>query len=350
MKRTLSVIAVVPVVLSVFWLARAHESPEWQQPASDIVFDHALHVDDAGLECTACHGEALTSTDAADRLFPTMDICADCHDIDDDEMCGQCHRNPDEPEASPHPARSILFSHRQHVEQDVECAVCHGTIAQSTETGAGHLPRMSRCFECHDGIRAADRCDACHGEQVTLDDIHPVNWRHSHAERAALEPEWCAGCHRDRRQCVDCHRGDNLTGYIHDLNYVFTHGLDAASKAYDCASCHDRRTFCNACHEGQNRIPLLHSTLGWLTEHGEAARRDVENCASCHDASDPTCARGGCHGDFDGVRGTDNPIHPANLRFFDTEGIWHESPGYYCYQCHVNTGQEGTGFCGYCHD
>ena len=312
----------------------------------DVIFSHALHTD---LECTDCHTDIDKSTLAEDRNLPTMDVCGDCHDIESEEECRQCHRNPDEPEASPHPDRSILFSHQNHLGRRPDCAVCHGSIATSPSPQPEHMPDMARCLSCHEGVKAGNACGLCHSDHISLADIHPAEWRHQHGDQAPFKTDWCLQCHQGASSCIDCHRGDNLTGSIHDLNYRFTHGLDAKNKRTDCSRCHDGQTFCNDCHERENLFPLLHSTIAWLTDHGRAARRDVENCASCHDTDDPTCARGGCHQDADGIRGTDPRFHAANNTLFSHKGPWHSDDGYYCYQCHTNPHQSGQGFCGYCH-
>ena len=208
---------------------------------------------------------------------------------------------------------------------------------------------MPVCMRCHDGVRAESGCALCHQSRQTLADIHPSVWKHQHAEQAVLDPDWCAACHQQEKFCIDCHRGDNLTGDIHDLNYRFTHGLDAQGKESDCSRCHDRRAFCNECHDSENRMPLAHSTISWLAEHGAAARRDIENCASCHEADDPTCARSGCHRDSDGLRGTDPRFHSSDPGRFDSHGPWHGDDDYFCFTCHTSTHQPGAGFCGYCH-
>lgn len=313
---------------------------------SDIIFSHDNHSD---LDCGDCHAEIEQSTSAQDRNLPSMDVCADCHDVDDDSGCGTCHLNADDPQPSPHPLREVVFGHAAHVARGTDCAVCHGAIATSTAASPEHMPTMRQCFTCHADAKVGDECALCHAERLTLADIHPLNWRHQHGAKAALDRSWCTQCHREESYCLDCHRGDNLTGDIHDLNYLYTHGLDAKIKRFDCAHCHDNQTFCNTCHERENRIPQLHSSISWLTNHGMAARRDPENCAACHDSADPTCARGGCHNDFDGVRGTNPRFHAASMPLFRTTGPWHRDDGHYCFTCHANTHQAGLGFCGYCH-
>ena len=339
-------ISVLALLIAGTILASRFPGPGLFVAERDIIFSHALHTD---LDCSDCHTDIETSALVEDRNLPTMDVCEGCHDIEDEENCGQCHRNPDEPGTSPHPDRTILFSHQSHLGRETDCAVCHGSIATSEGPQPKHMPDMAGCFSCHDGDKAGDACGSCHGDHITLADIHPAEWRHQHGDRAPFQTDWCLQCHQGASSCVDCHRGDNLTGGIHDLNYRFSHGLDAKSKRTDCSRCHDGQTFCNSCHERENLFPLLHSTIAWLTDHGRAARRDVENCASCHDSDDPTCARSGCHQDLDGIRGTDPRFHAPGNTLFSHKGPWHSDDGYYCYQCHNNPHQSGLDFCGYCH-
>lgn len=305
---------------------------------NDIIFDHQLHTD---IECTDCHGLVSESIVSADKLFPEMDFCGDCHDIEDTDNCSTCHRNSDDPGALLNPSRTILFSHKKHYELKIDCSSCHVLSASDP------IPGKPKCMSCHDNQTAKSDCSICHGTKQTLLDIHPLNWRDQHGNRAAADDKFCYSCHKNESFCIDCHRGDNINGTIHDLNYRYTHGLDAGGRETDCNSCHDNQSFCNDCHLRENRMPLEHSTLGWINEHGNSARNNVENCASCHDSTDPNCARAGCHSDYDGLRGTNPPIHS---RINGGEhASWHNDDGSVCFQCHINTRTAGTGFCGYCH-
>ena len=317
-----------------------------EDPASKstLIFSHPLHKIEQEIECTVCHNNIAASTRAEERNLPPMETCGDCHDTEDDKLCGQCHRDPENPLAVELAAPTVTFNHERHSSAKIACATCHG--AQSVEPT---IPQKPVCMRCHDGVRAESGCALCHQSRQTLADIHPSGWKHQHAEQAVLDPDWCAACHQREKFCIDCHRGDNLTGNIHDLNFQFTHGLDAQGKESDCSRCHDRRAFCNDCHENQNRRPLAHSTITWRAEHGLAARKDIENCASCHEADDPTCARSGCHRDSDGIRGTDPRYHATDLGRFEIAGPWHDDDGYFCFTCHTSTHQPGVGFCGYCH-
>ncbi len=344
--RAIPFIVLVAILTYGTIIADQFPGVELHVPGSDIIFAHSNHTD---LDCVECHAGIEKSALSGDRNLPPMDKCGECHDIETEEDCGTCHRNPENPTTSPHVERTIIFSHENHLSRQAECPTCHGNIGSSIELSPEHMPSMSRCFSCHNGSTAGDDCRICHGEHLTLADIHPEDWRHRHGDKAALSQEWCTQCHRQKESCVECHRGDNLTGKIHDLNYIYTHGLDAKSKRLDCSRCHDNQSFCYACHERENRIPLLHSSVAWLSDHGRAARRDPESCASCHDTGDPTCARSGCHRDSDGLRGTDPRYHSPDNNLFSSKGPWHRDDGYYCFYCHTDTHQAGMGFCGYCH-
>ena len=335
------------VVLAIYaWVAWGYQPARLEIPPSDIIFSHSLHAD---FECGNCHTDIETSSSAQDKNLPTMDACGMCHDVEDFEACGSCHRNAEEPGGSPNPDRPILFNHSKHVAKGITCFSCHGDMSTEEVTPQSIMPSMALCLDCHDGAKADDRCALCHEQRITLADIHPSGWQRSHGDRATTDREWCIACHKWQTFCIECHRGDNLDGNVHDLNYVYNHGLDAKSKEKDCTSCHDNRSFCNSCHQQENKMPLLHSALDWRIQHGKSARNDPENCASCHDSSDPTCARGGCHADLDGLRGTDTRLHAKELGRFEAEGPWHDDKGYFCYQCHLDSDIAGSGFCGYCH-
>lgn len=319
-------------------------------PTGDIICNHEFHVTEMEVECESCHPDITSSTKASDKNLPTMENCGDCHDVEDDENCGMCHRDTDEPLELANPPRPINFNHKVHLDNKVNCTLCHGAVAATEKLTEKNMPKMAVCMNCHDGNRASSECALCHGTRLTLKDLHPGDWRHQHGEIATFKRDYCVSCHKKESYCVDCHSGDNLTRMTHDLNYRYTHGLDARAKENRCLTCHDARSFCNDCHLRERRMPLEHSTANWRDRHGLAAISDVENCSICHDTPDPTCARSGCHTDRDGVRGTDPAIHKADIGRFDMHGGWHDNDNYFCYQCHTPTNEPGTGFCGYCHD
>ena len=334
---------------ALLWATVPALSDDTEEPVDSIMFSHPLHVEDVEIACEDCHTGIADSDRSTDHNIPEMDICESCHDIEDDENCGMCHSLPEEPSGGIATPREISFNHRRHLANGLECLFCHGSPGDESRPYTS-MPSKPLCMNCHNGETVSWDCSLCHDKGISLLDIHPVDWRAQHDDQATRDSDWCSTCHAGENFCQDCHRGDNLTGTTHGLNYRYTHGLDAIAKETDCVACHDSRTFCNECHIRELRLPWQHSTSSWLLDHGDAARRDVENCASCHDERDPTCARAGCHVDTDGIRGTNPPIHSTSLSRLDRKGPWHNDGSYFCYQCHRNTSQAGTGFCGYCHD
>ena len=346
--RKITYLLMAAVLLFALSYAIAGEKTAPDVPLSDVIFSHAFHVSEAEATCDVCHSEIEGSSRGADDNLPDMGTCGDCHDVEDDETCDMCHHNPEEPSGYVE-ADKVEFNHQFHLGRDMACLSCHDGVDLSEAVDETFMPGKPLCMDCHDGSTADNACNLCHGESPTLGDIHPDGWRHQHGESAVTDRQWCTACHRRETSCLQCHRGDNLQGNIHDLNYQFTHGLEASGKQADCRQCHETTSFCSDCHEEKIRMPLNHSLLSWQRDHGEAARRDVENCAACHEGGRGTCGRGGCHSDYDGVRGSDPRIHAADAALFEGRGGWHSDPGYYCYQCHTSSNQAGIGFCGYCH-
>lgn len=335
-------------LLSLIFLVALQAQKKINLSESDIIFSHQFHAVDQEFECATCHIDIESSTKAGDDNLPTMDECGACHDVEDDETCGMCHKNSEEPGAAVHVEHDFNFNHSKHLEQGIKCAHCHGTVIDSEQPVDDAFPCMAVCIDCHTQQASTD-CYVCHDNKITLESIHPADWRHKHGQQAKNDELFCQSCHQTPEFCIQCHMGDNLLGNIHDLNFQFTHGLEAQSKKADCTVCHSQQAFCTTCHESGNRMPLAHSTSSWIARHGKAAQNDPENCAVCHDTADPTCASGGCHNDFDGVRGTNPKIHRDDAFIFDSHGDWHDNDNAFCYQCHTKSAGTGFGFCTYCH-
>jgi len=265
---------------------------------SGIEFDHVLHAEDAGMDCESCHEAAWTSSAGTDLLLPEKDTCADCHDVDDDENCGLCHIDVDDPwgyaEVEP---KVDLFSHVAHVEAGQECSACHGEVDALVAA-----PAKSECRSCH--VTAADYqdCSVCHSEGAEfVPSSHGAGWHLWHGVEAGHDQQDCSNCHA-QVDCQDCHAGDNVAPRTHELNYAFEHSLDARASSIECSTCHMDAGFCADCHRVNNVLPRNHSRGDWLLPggnggaHGTEALLEIEGCISCHDqgSSDPLCAE--CHG------------------------------------------------------
>lgn len=357
-----------------------------------LIFSHQFHIENE-IECDACHASSAEATELKAGLLPTMDACADCHDVEDEEECSTCHYE-DIQETYLEKSFTLFFDHKYHVEnKELECAYCHSGLdkvdyAFESKTS---VPSMAVCSNCHNNTsEASNNCESCHKSTAELlpDDHKVVDFRNNH-QFAGIDDQDCAVCH-DNNFCETCHtatvmitepntNSDFYTPYsphklknnvkqqqitlVHDLNYRFTHGIEARGKSQQCQTCHQPETFCVECHSSTGGdyamggiVPFSHTVSNFTTlgvgsgggEHAILAKRDMESCIACHDieGNDPSCIM--CHVDYDGVKGTNPKTHEMNF-MHDSNGDWHDDDGSVCYNCHTRSVTAGVGFCNYCH-
>ncbi len=275
--------------------------------AGGLIFSHKTHVVTNGMACEDCHALALNSLSGRDDLFPDMDACGECHDVEAEEECEICHRQPDDVVLI---ARvddySRLFSHRGHLAAGLECPACHPTVSRKDRVTAYDLPDMGGCMGCHQRRNVETDCRSCHSPEESLRPLsHGPDFEHRHADLARLQNRSltagkdCGLCHRVS-ECQRCHEGDNLDRLTHPLNYAFTHALEAQGRQKDCTGCHADRLFCVECHRDQNVLPHNH-TAGWTNRipndggrHRWEAQRDLDACMACHESNAEEICRP-CH-------------------------------------------------------
>jgi len=362
---------------------------------SDLInFSHQFHADFA--DCTDCHSAVEESTSLNDRLLPTHDDCASCHEVDDENECATCHKNEIYEPLIQNKSK-LLFNHKDHIKRDLECTDCHKdfTAIDYSVEAEQKVPPMEFCVSCHNPENIAPNyCENCHISTANLKPQNHItdNFIRDHKYLANSIDANCMMCH-DNSTCQECHvatttitekntpddfyepympsqgidgNKQQTIGRVHELNYRFYHGIDAKSKAKDCQTCHQFESFCANCHNSDEAdfsiggvAPLSHLDPNFKTigvgsgggEHAILASRDIERCAACHDVQggDPVCIT--CHLDSDGIKGTNPKTHPAGF-MSDTHGDWHDSMGSICFNCHTNASPStpsGVGFCGYCH-
>lgn len=278
--------------------------PENNDP--ELIFSHRLHVVDEELECSDCHENAEVSEIGTDDLLPTKELCSDCHEVDDEDECAMCHSNLGSPQPLPKVVDySPVFSHKKHIDSELACESCHAGIAEAEVSGAGMLPRMVQCLDCHDQHAVASvECTTCHGPEANLvPDNHSADFIHAHSDLARTSMPTngdmtCETCH-DTNFCQDCHEGDNLDNFTHPQNFDFTHALDAQANERLCISCHAERQFCVDCHNSNQVLPGSH-VPGFVNAvdgglHAFEATNDIESCMSCHNSNAEEICQP-CHG------------------------------------------------------
>jgi hypothetical protein len=267
-----------------------------------VRFSHRLHKEDAELDCAYCHKNVEKSGSGTDDLMPRKDSCSECHDVEDENTCGQCHLTKEAKGPAKILSYNPLFPHSKHSGEGFDCELCHRGISLSKKESETYLPKMKLCMDCHREKGISDGCATCHrADENLIPSDHRRGYTHLHGRKAAMDSERCTLCHRDTDFCQKCHEGDNITGEKkpHPSGYLHRHGIDARRSDSTCLACHHGRTMCNDCHRAMRVKPSTHRA-GWYLvgkggRHASAGRRNLEICISCHSGakSDPLCTR--CH-------------------------------------------------------
>ena len=158
----LLVLAVVGAVGAGIALARRPLS----QP---IAFNHQLHVEELGSDCTDCHRHALSGARAT---IPNLEVCADCHEEAQTESPEEARLVELIQTAEPIPwvkvttvPDHVYFSHRRHAAiAAIECETCHGEVGKRTDpvVRPAVAMTMDHCMDCHERSGASNDCIWCH--------------------------------------------------------------------------------------------------------------------------------------------------------------------------------------------
>ncbi|UQA58235.1 cytochrome c family protein [Polyangium aurulentum] len=334
-----------------------------------IRFNHKKHVGELKQNCKVCHAGAYTSNTVTDRLMAKpAETCDTCHDVDhsdprnvkagttEDGQCVYCHLGEGAgkggavaPMVIPH--ANLVFTHKKHLDRNIQCGQCHGQIDKLELATREQLPRMAGCFGCHNMSGAAQgqakgACTTCHnarsdGRMITsfaTGTLVPPQWMHSsahtpdwierHKAVAANDSAFCGSCHTNN-ECTDCHDGRVRPRNVHPNDFLSMHPQAARQDNPRCVSCHQIQTFCADCHRrtgvardvaSGNRLagrrfhppPAEYTTAPrGPNHHAWEAMRNLNACVSCHTERD--CAT--CHA-TKGLSGGQG-VNPHPLGFKD---------------------------------
>ena len=174
------------------------------QPIQPVLFNHAKHAGELGIDCRYCHSSVDRSEHAE---IPDAATCMNCHSqvatdspllepIREAFKTGspmqwvRVHRTP----------QYVYFNHAVHVNRGVSCVECHGRVDQM-ENGVRHEKSLSMgfCLDCHrnpeDYVREPDKVydlsfaypDRKTQREKGLKFVH--DWKIN-------PPQSCSGCHR----------------------------------------------------------------------------------------------------------------------------------------------------------
>ena len=136
-------------------------------PEQPIEFPHKTHIA-KGVMCTDCH-EAVAKGPVAG--IPGVKTCMICHEsIATDRPLVQkvtdyYKRKVDIPwqRVYGYPNTShVRFQHAPHIRAGVDCANCHGNLAEQTVAVRSVDLTMGFCVACHKSKQAPNDCLTCH--------------------------------------------------------------------------------------------------------------------------------------------------------------------------------------------
>ena len=138
-------------------------------PPQPIAFNHKQHVA-LGVKCLDCHTMRNPGFAAG---YPQESTCMGCH-VTVKKDSGSIQKLAEFAKAKrPVPWVKIYsvpdyvwFSHEiHHKEAGIECAECHGPIAEREVIVKEKATSMKACMDCHDKRKASNECDVCHDKR-----------------------------------------------------------------------------------------------------------------------------------------------------------------------------------------
>lgn len=171
MSRASKVIVLATAMVFVIAFALLRVLGRAEAPRQPIEFDHHQHVtkeDGPQLDCVICHEHAATGPHATTPNTSTCMVCHDSIKTDSPEVqkLAAIAARGEQPswvriywferEAN------VFFTHKPHVRAEIDCAVCHGQVAEMRRVSRQVDQTMGWCIECHRQQQASVDCYACH--------------------------------------------------------------------------------------------------------------------------------------------------------------------------------------------
>ncbi len=173
---TLFVVAVAFTLT--YFVSRGERDGIGYSPEQPILFSHALHNGQMGIDCQYCHTGVEKSRHAG---IPSVSVCMNCHTqartdrpqivkLKEYYTSGKAllwkriHKVPD----------YAYFNHSSHVNKGIQCISCHGDVGQMVKVAQVNSFTMGACLDCH------------RNAQTKL----------TYLKNVKNGPEYCWACHR----------------------------------------------------------------------------------------------------------------------------------------------------------
>jgi hypothetical protein len=141
-------------------------------PVQPIAFSHKLHSGKLGMDCLYCHYSADKSPIAN---IPAVSLCMGCHKLavtdrpEIKKLAGFWERGETPPWVEVYRLPDhVKFNHKRHVKAAIDCAQCHGNVAEMDVVRQAASLKMGWCITCHrqnldnKNFPATMDCVACH--------------------------------------------------------------------------------------------------------------------------------------------------------------------------------------------
>lgn len=160
--------AVLTTAHATFGEAVTHYFNRHEEPVQPFEFPHVTHVQQ-GIKCSEyCHTGVETGPVAG---IPGLSTCMTCHSaIATDkpriqQITAQSEKGIDmawKRVFDYYPESHVRFNHAPHIRRNVECATCHGNVAEQTVAKRNVEMTMGYCVNCHNENKAPVDCLTCH--------------------------------------------------------------------------------------------------------------------------------------------------------------------------------------------
>jgi hypothetical protein len=190
------VLLVVPVlaVAILYYGGSPRTTDVGYQPEQPVLYSHALHAGELGIDCRYCHTTVERSAHAS---IPPTQTCMNCHaaiypdspmliPVRESHATGmpvawvRVHDLPD----------YVYFDHSAHVTRGVGCIECHGRVDRMDVVVQDQTLSMGWCLDCHRNPEPRLR---------PKDQVTSMTWQPGDGDRVErdVQPsEDCSTCHR----------------------------------------------------------------------------------------------------------------------------------------------------------
>ncbi len=135
-------------------------------PEQPIPFSHKIHAGTNQIPCQYCH---VNVDNGRAATVPAMNVCMNCHSVVKTESPYIKKLTELYKEGKPFDwvkvhdlADHAYFNHMPHIKKGVDCAVCHGDVANMDKIEQVKTLQMGFCIDCHKKNGAMTTCSTCH--------------------------------------------------------------------------------------------------------------------------------------------------------------------------------------------